>query len=414
MIQELLLALSGYPGTIFTWNKRNGLQVSQDLPFLHPSETSVFNRLCKMGTDYVRFTEFIEQHTGHVHQQEHYCSQPSQTELHGIYLPAFCTGLNSMLQPYRQALLDLEKEFLGDPHLSISHVNYMLEQFQLLFPSVMVVVETIKSQKIHGCQILETVYKHSCGGLPPVRMALEKILAVCHGVMYKQLAAWMLHGLLLDQSEEFFVKQGPSAGGATAAQEEEEEEDLGIGGLSGKQLRELQDLRLIEEENMLAPSLQQFSLCAEMLPSYIPVRVDEKILFVGELVQMFEDHNQSPSRAGSILKHQEDMFAAKLHRLKQQPLFSLVDFENLVDGVRSTVAEIIKDFYLLGRGELCQVFIDLAQHRLKTPPSAVTEHDVNVAFQQAAHEVLLDDDNLLPLLHLTIDYQGKDQRHTRL
>uniref|UniRef100_A0A3Q1EME6 Gamma-tubulin complex component n=1 Tax=Acanthochromis polyacanthus TaxID=80966 RepID=A0A3Q1EME6_9TELE len=192
----------------------------------------------------------------------------------------------------------------------------------------------------------------------------------------------MLHGLLLDQSEEFFVKQGPSAGGA-AANQEEEEEDLGLGGLSGKQLRELQDLRLIEEENMLAPSLQQFSLRTEMLPSYIPIRVAEKILFVGESVQMFENHNHSPSRAGSILKHQEDLFAAELHRLKQQPLFSLVDFENMVDRIRSTVAEhlwtlmveesdlleqlkIIKDFYLLGRGELYQVFIDLAQQMLKT------------------------------------------------
>uniref|UniRef100_A0AAQ5ZKC7 Gamma-tubulin complex component n=1 Tax=Amphiprion ocellaris TaxID=80972 RepID=A0AAQ5ZKC7_AMPOC len=389
MIHELLLALSGYPGTIFTWNKRTGLQVSQDLPFLHPSETSVLNRLCKLGSDYIRFTEFIEQHTGHVHPQEHHTNQPNQTGLHGIYLRAFCTGLDSMLQPYRQALLDLEQE-------------------------------------IHGCQILETVYKHSCGGLPPVRMALEKILAVCHGVMYKQLAAWMLHGLLLDQSEEFFVKQGPSAGGAGANQEEEEE-DLGLGGLSGKQLRELQDLRLIEEENMLAPSLQQFSLRTEMLPSYIPIRVAEKILFVGESVQMFENHNHSPSRAGSILKHQEDLFAAELHRLKQQPLFSLVDFENMIDRIRSTVAEhlwtlmveesdlleqlkIIKDFYLLGRGELYQVFIDLAQQMLKTPPTAVTEHDVNVAFQQAAHKVLLDDDNLLPLLHLTVDYQGKDSK----
>ena len=35
--------------------------------------------------------------------------------------------------------------------------------------------------------------------------------------------------------------------------------------------------------------------------------------------------------------------------------------------------------------------------------------DVNVAFQQAAHKVLLDDDNLLPLLHLSVDYQGKDK-----
>lgn len=39
--------------------------------------------------------------------------------------------------------------------------------------------------------------------------------------------------------------------------------------------------------------------------------------------------------------------------------------------------------------------------------------DVNVAFQQAAHKVLLDDDSLLPLLHLTVDYQGKDSKGNR-
>ncbi|XP_048376583.1 gamma-tubulin complex component 4 isoform X2 [Stegostoma tigrinum] len=427
MIHELLLALSGYPGSIFSWNKRSGLQVSQDLPFLHPSEISVLNRLCKLGTDYIRFTEFIEQYTGHVQQQECHPTQQGQAGLHGIYLRAFCTGLDSMLQPYRQALLDLEQEFLADPHLSISHVNYSLDQFQLLFPSVMVVVEQMKSQKIHGCQLLETVHQHSCGGLPPVRSALEKILAVCHGVLYKQLSAWMLHGLLLDKYEEFFIKQGPSSDSVSTQPEEEDEEDLGIRGLTGKQLRELQDLRLIEEENMLATSLKQFSLRAEMLPSYIPVRVAEKILFVGESVQMFENQNVNHTRAGSILKNQEDAFAAELHTLKQQPLFNLVDFENLIDRIRSTVAEhlwklvveeagllgqlkIIKDFYLLGRGELFQAFIDSAQHLLKTPPTAVTEHDVNVAFQKSAHKVLLDDDNLLPLLHLTVEYHGKDPK----
>ncbi|XP_053896970.1 gamma-tubulin complex component 4 isoform X2 [Malaclemys terrapin pileata] len=403
MIHELLLALSGYPGAAFTWSKRSGLQVSQELPFLHPSESSVLNRLCRLGTDYIRFTEFIEQYTGHVQQQDHHPSQQNQCGLHGIYLRAFCTGLDSVLQPYRQALLDLEQEFLADPHLSISHINYSLDQFQLLFPSVMVVVEQIKTQKIHGCQLLETVHKHSCGGLPPVRSALEKILAVCHGVMYKQLSAWMLHGLLLDQHDEFFVKQGPSSGNVPA-QPEEEDDDLGIGGLTGKQLRELQDLRLIEEENMLAPSLKQFSLRVEMLPSYIPVRVAEKILFVGESVQMFENQNVNLTRKGSILKNQEDTFAAELHRLKQQPLFSLVDFEAVVDWIRSTVAEhlwklmveesdllgqlkIIKDFYLLGRGELFQAFIDTAQHMLKTPPTAVTEHDASQAREGPSREL---------------------------
>ena len=49
------------------------LQVSQDFPFLHPSETSVLNRLCRLGTDYIRFTEFIEQYTGHVQQQVGFC-----------------------------------------------------------------------------------------------------------------------------------------------------------------------------------------------------------------------------------------------------------------------------------------------------------------------------------------------------
>jgi hypothetical protein len=36
--------------------------------------------------------------------------------------------------------------------------------------------------------------------------------------------------------------------------------------------------------------------------------------------------------------------------------------------------------------------------------------DVNVSFQQSAHKVLLDDDNLLPLLHLTIEYHGKEHK----
>ena len=33
----------------------------------------------------------------------------------------------------------------------------------------------------------------------------HRILHACHGVLFKQLSAWMLHGILLDEYNEFFI-----------------------------------------------------------------------------------------------------------------------------------------------------------------------------------------------------------------
>ena len=34
-----------------------------------------------------------------------------------------------------------------------------------------------------------------------------RILYTCHHVLYKQLSAWMLHGLLVDHKGEFFIEK---------------------------------------------------------------------------------------------------------------------------------------------------------------------------------------------------------------
>ncbi|XP_066274429.1 gamma-tubulin complex component 4-like [Branchiostoma lanceolatum] len=419
MLHEVLLALSGYPGNIFV-EKDGSLEVVPDLPFIHPSEQEILSSLCKLGTFYMKFKAFTTKYGGapiHPGKEEAHTS-----DLHGLYLIAFCSGVERVLEPYRQALLTLEREILEDPQLTVFYVQTELMQYKLLFPAISSVIRQVESQRAHGCYILEILHKNSFCGMPEVRNAMEIILYYCHGVLYKQLSAWLIHGLLLDIYNEFFIHQGKVLADAARAGSQGDDDDLGIGGLSGNQLRELMQVAGEEEETK---AYVQFALRPEMLPSYIPVRLAEKILFVGESIQMFEHDKDRPAmkRTGSILKNSEDQFAEELHQLSKAPLFNLAAFESVIDRIRKSVAEhlwklvveeadlfghlkLMKDFYLLGRGELYLAFIDCAQSILRGPPTSVTEHDVNAAFLQAARDVLLDDDEVTQF-RLSVQTKGQ-------
>ena len=66
---------------------------------------------------------------------------------------------------------------------------------------------------------------------------LYRMLQVCHRVLYKQLAVWMLHGLLADQYEEFFIHKVQKV--APAESSNAEDEDLGLGGITSGQIQQL-------------------------------------------------------------------------------------------------------------------------------------------------------------------------------
>ncbi|XP_062595152.1 gamma-tubulin complex component 4-like isoform X1 [Saccostrea cucullata] len=423
MLHEVLFALSGHCGGIFK-SVEGELKVTSDLPFICPSEVDLLNRLCKLGTYYKDFNNFIQKHGETLSLKN---SGDVSDDIHGLYLKSFCRGLDRVLENYRVILRKLEMDVLSDEHLPVTHLVSFLQEYHILFPALASVLEQITSHKAHGCYILDILHKNAVCGLPIVRNALNRILYVSHGLLYKQLCSWLLYGCLNDPYQEFFVQlntedwEGVSS---VVTQEEEESDELPIMGVTGRQLQKILSLNTSE----VSSSLHRFALRAELLPCYIPVRVANKILFVGESVQMFENEKKPNSqKKGSILKNKEEDFSKDLHELSQEEEFNSMAFESLIDSIRTHVAEhlyilvvedanlaaelrIIKDFFLLGRGELFLAFIDQTQTLLRGPPVNTTEHDVNMAFHQAARNVLIDDESLLQRFHLGVQFKGSDKK----
>ena len=68
----------------------------------------------------------------------------------------------------------------------------------------------------------------------------NRILHICHGVLYKQLCAWMIHGLSRDPHREFFIQRvagGTGVGAEASKTSQEDEGELGIMGLTGRQMQ---------------------------------------------------------------------------------------------------------------------------------------------------------------------------------
>lgn len=73
-----------------------------------------------------------------------------------------------------------------------------------------------------------------------VSMSFFRILFRLHKVMYKQLSSWLLHGTLMDPYTEFYIHKVKKMKALAPAVAENQDSELGIGGLSGDQLQQIQ------------------------------------------------------------------------------------------------------------------------------------------------------------------------------
>ncbi|XP_062516530.1 gamma-tubulin complex component 4-like isoform X2 [Corticium candelabrum] len=388
MLHEVLLALSGFTGDVFVEDE-TGFHVSLEFPFQHNSEKDVLNKLARLGFLYKKLNDFIEFHD---HQT------PIAKSNTGLYLKALSSGLDTILQPYRETLLQAEQAVLKDSDLPVSYLQHLVEPFHILLLTLDTVIQEIVELKVRGCRVLHVLYQHSVYGNPVVQEAMQRILQTCHGVMYKQLLAWFLHGTLMDTHHEFFIRKVISEERSDSAGGEDTEQTSG------------------------SSNVHEFVVAYDLLPSYLPQRVAEKVLFVGEAVQLFSTRKTTGVQQRVLSQAEESVILSHLAALQRQQVFNLIEFESMVDEVKSTVTQhlwqllveesdllgqlhVLKDYFLLGRGELFLVFIDLADNLLKEPVADNTEHDVNQLFKQAFHKVTSDDDDVFQHFYLSIDQQ---------
>lgn len=190
MLHELLFALSGYSGSIFS---PIDFQISADFPFLHPAERSALDRLGALGLSFQRLQRFSHQ-------------KPRDT---------MCRTLQSQIQAwldnYRTIIVNFEASILNysDPDTQgtktpLALLEVAFDEYFLLFPSL--VAFCTKIDKLTGIQQMHHLSQELArSGHPQVVKTYSFLLQAMHFAWLKDLSAWIIYASTYDPFEEFMI-----------------------------------------------------------------------------------------------------------------------------------------------------------------------------------------------------------------
>ncbi len=185
--------------TIEPNTRQNKIKLVENLEFIHPAEAEICNKLAELGTTYRQITHFIEAYS---------FAKPFPTSRlkYGLYLVSFCDALKqTVAEPYLQVISHLESSLLTEHYLNVTYLQTHLEEHFLLFASVSNLLREIERRQLHGCQIIDAIYRYSISGNMTIRATFNELLRVTQEVMFKQLRDWMVCGRLNDRYGEFFI-----------------------------------------------------------------------------------------------------------------------------------------------------------------------------------------------------------------
>jgi len=126
------------------------------------------------------------------------------------------------------------------------------------------------------------------------------------------------------------------------------------------------------------------------------------------------------SKTGSsVWGSKEYEYFRKLQNLQAKPIFNIVEFDRTINELKQCVTKLlwhvaveeaqlmqqlklVKEFFLMGRGDLFLEFIKLTAHVLNKTPTNHTSRDINLAFQIALRKMHLNDESAIDSFNFVV------------
>lgn len=314
-------------------------------------------------------------------------------------------------------------------------LQQFLSEFEILLPEVVSIVTEVQDRHLYGADIPQLLDSHAHSGIPTIQSCAERLLWHCNQVTFKQLEAWLVHGLLVNAEDgggadaaggEFFVQSCSTSSSSLEAAARGSEGDIvdhfssraaGLAAhIMGRQpvsaAGALLDWQPLEWHT-------GFQISIQSLPPGVTLQTAETILFIGKAVRVLKQPMSATVSAEALRAHTEILsFADALRRLKNADRWRQIELEALIEGMRARVSMLlwnlvrhrcdlnghfggIKDYFLLGKGGFYQQLLDECQPLLALPPKLGTASaDIALFFQTAAVKSGAENDAIFGSLRL--------------
>ncbi|XP_030561455.1 gamma-tubulin complex component 4 homolog [Drosophila novamexicana] len=332
--------------------------------FMHPCERRIFMDIVSIlnnVSEVVRFAKFF----GGVSQHDISDYTEAKEFSSGYYLKNFAKGIDSALEEYYNEILQLESYSEKNTTNSLAYIYNALELHSTVVLFLRKLINDARIQKLNGCRLLQNLHQAYEHGDFRMDHIIAKVSKPVKLAFFSHLTHWLLFGVIDDEHSEFFINYRSS-------------NESGLKNASEKSVtsNNTHASSLSEEE------IWQYEIQFSQLPSFVSSILAEKVLFVGQTVLVFKLDRSKHKNDTWMMKMpgsfcddvselwdgKEGMFCKMIEDLNQDDKIDIFHLESVINQIKKYVSQrlseiavieddldrqlyLIKDFYLLGRGE---------------------------------------------------------------